>query len=126
VSKKNWNIVLSLIWTLSVLKSIMSKLFAVVVATIPEYYEYKNAHPEHDPNQLAWFREQQEKGILLCCGPFFPHDGTGLWVIQAESVEEAQTIVNSSPRARDGMLAESTRVVEWQVHIGRERFEETK
>jgi len=104
----------------------MSKLFAVVVATIPEYYDYKIAHPEHDLNQVAWFREQQEKGILLCCGPFFPHDGTGLWVIQAESVEEAQTIVNSSPRARDGMLAESTRVVEWQVHIGRERFEDSK
>jgi len=93
----------------------MSKLFAVVVATIPEYYGYKIAHPEHDPNQLAWFREQQEKGILLCCGPFSPHDGTRLWVIQAESVEEAQTIVNSSPRARDGMLAESTRVVECGV-----------
>jgi len=41
-------------------------------------------------------------------------------------VEEAQTIVNSSPRARDGMLAESIRVVEWQVHIGRERFGESK
>ena len=101
----------------------MSKLFAVVVATIPEYYDYKNAHPEHDPNQLAWFREQQEKGILLCCGPFFPHDGTGLWVIQAEKLEAAQAIVNSSPRVRDGMLADSARVVEWQVHIGHERFE---
>ncbi|MEG4058896.1 MULTISPECIES: YciI family protein [unclassified Microcoleus] len=104
----------------------MAKLFAVVVANIPEYYDYKIAHPEHDQNQVAWFREQQEKGILLCCGPFSPHDGTGLWVIQAESVEEAQTIVNSSPRARDCMLAESTRVVEWQVHIGRERFEKSK
>ncbi|MEG4397178.1 hypothetical protein [Microcoleus sp. BROC3] len=47
-------------------------------------------------------------------------------MIQAESVEEAQTIVNSSPRARDGMLAESTKVVEWQVHLGRERFEDSK
>ena len=68
----------------------MPKLFAVVVATVPEYYEYKKAHPEHDQNQLAWFREQQEKGTLLCCGPFFPHDGTGLWIIQAENLQEAQ------------------------------------
>lgn len=101
----------------------MSQLFAVVVATVPEYYDYKNAHPEHDLNQLAWFREQYDKGTLLCCGPFFPHDGTGLWVIQAENLEAAQAIVNSSPRMRDGMLADSARVVEWQVHIGHERFE---
>ena len=50
----------------------------------------------------------------------------GLWVIQAESVEEAQTIVKRSPRARDGMLANSARVVEWQVHIGCEHFEDNK
>ncbi|ALF52099.1 hypothetical protein ACX27_03325 [Nostoc piscinale CENA21] len=100
----------------------MSKLFAVVVATVPEYYEYKQAHPEHDQNQLAWFREQQEKGILLCCGPFFPHDGTGLWVIQAENLEQAEAIVKSSPRSQDGMLADSARVVEWEVHIGRDLF----
>lgn len=102
----------------------MAKLFAVVVATVPEYYEYKKKHPEHDKDQLAWFREQHEKGVLLCCGPFFPHDGTGLWVIQAEDAEAALEIVNSSPRVRDGMLADSARVVEWQVHIGRERFVE--
>ncbi|MEH2096528.1 MULTISPECIES: hypothetical protein [unclassified Nostoc] len=29
------------------------------------YYDYKNAHPEHDQNQLAWFREQYDKGTLL-------------------------------------------------------------
>lgn len=100
----------------------MTKLFAVVVATVPEYYEYKKAHPEHDQNQVAWFREQEHEGVLLCCGPFFPHDGTGLWVIQAKDEQEALEIVNSSPRARDGMLADSARVVEWQVHIGRDRF----
>jgi uncharacterized protein len=100
----------------------MTKLFAVVVATVPEYYEYKTQHPEHDRDQLTWFREQQEKGVLICCGPFFPHDGTGLWIIQAETVEAAQEIVNNSPRVRDGMLAESARVVEWEVHIGRHRL----
>jgi uncharacterized protein len=55
-------------------------------------------------------------------GPFFPHDGTGLWVIQVENLEQAQAVVNSSPRVRDGMLADSARVVEWEVHIGRDRF----
>ncbi|MBK1988011.1 YciI family protein [Sphaerospermopsis aphanizomenoides BCCUSP55] len=100
----------------------MSKLFAVVVATVPNYYEYKKEHPEHDQDQLAWFQEQYAKGILLCCGPFVPHDGTGLWVIKAENVEEAHKIVNTSPRVRDGMLADSARVVEWNVHIGSDRL----
>jgi uncharacterized protein YciI len=50
----------------------MAKLFAVVVATVPEYYNYKKEHPEHDQEQLSWFKAQYEKGILLCCGPFCP------------------------------------------------------
>lgn len=100
----------------------MSKLFAVIVATVPEYYEYKKEHPEHDQNQAAWFKEQSENGNLLCCGPFVPHDGTGLWVIKAETLEQAFAIINTSPRALDGMLADATRVVEWNVHLGRQRF----
>lgn len=43
-------------------------------------------------------------------------------MIQAENIEEAEAIVKSSPRAQEGMLADSARVVEWQVHIGAERF----
>ena len=101
---------------------LMTKLFAVVVATVPEYYDYKKQHPEHDQNQLAWFQEQYDNGVLLCCGPFVPHDGTGLWIIQAENLESAIKIVNSSPRAKDGMLAKSARVVEWNAHIGLHRF----
>jgi uncharacterized protein YciI len=100
----------------------MSKLFAVVVATIPEYYEYKKEHPEHDRHQREWFEEQYQQGNLLCCGPFVPHDGTGIWVIRAENLDEALAIINTSPRVRDGMLADSTRVVEWNVHIGIDRF----
>lgn len=100
----------------------MAKLFAVVVATVPEYYDYKKEHPEHDQAQLAWFDEQSKKGILLTCGPFVPPDGTGLWILKAESLEDAIAIVHTSPRFLDGMLADSARVVEWNVHIGRELF----
>ena len=100
----------------------MTKLFAVVVATVPEYYAYKQEHPEHDRDQVAWFKQQYEQGNLLCCGPFFPHDGTGMWIRQAENIEQAWAIVNTSPRVRDGLLSDAARVVEWQVHIGRDRF----
>ncbi|WP_277933104.1 hypothetical protein [Nostoc sp. FACHB-892] len=34
----------------------------------------------------------------------------------------ANAIKLISPRVRDGMLADSARVVEWEVHIGRDRF----
>ncbi|MEM8672623.1 MAG: hypothetical protein AAGF83_01945 [Cyanobacteria bacterium P01_G01_bin.67] len=49
----------------------MTKLFAVVVATVPEYYAYKQEHPEHDRDQIAWFKQQYKQGNLLCCGSFF-------------------------------------------------------
>ena len=71
---------------------------------------------------MEWFKEQYQKGILLCCGPFVPHDGTGLWIIQAETIEDTVHIVNSSPRVMDGMLAEDARIVEWGVHLGSDRF----
>ncbi|WP_041238520.1 YciI family protein [Gloeothece citriformis] len=100
----------------------MPKLFAVVVATVAEYYEYKKEHPEHDLAQLAWFEEQAKKGVLLCCGPFVPPDGTGIWIIEAETIEEAKAIVDTSPRAKDGMLSPAARVVEWNIHIGRDLF----
>ncbi|PZD73377.1 hypothetical protein C1752_02192 [Acaryochloris thomasi RCC1774] len=29
----------------------MTKLFAVIVNTVPEYYSYKEEHPEHEPEQ---------------------------------------------------------------------------
>lgn len=43
----------------------MSKLFAVVVATVPEYYEYKKEHPEHDQDQLEWFKQQYEIHLIM-------------------------------------------------------------
>lgn len=42
--------------------------------------------------------------------------------MQAESLDQAWSIVNTSPRVRDGLLSDAARVVEWQVHMGRERF----
>jgi uncharacterized protein YciI len=43
-------------------------------------------------------------------------------VIKADNVDEALKIVNSSPRVRDGMLADSARIVEWNVHLGSDLF----
>ncbi|MEL6930752.1 MAG: YciI family protein, partial [Cyanobacteria bacterium J06600_6] len=82
--------------------------------------EYKQEHPEHDKNQIIWFKEQQANGNLICCGPFYPHDGTGIWILRAKNLEKAQEMVATSPRAKDNLLADATRVVEWQAHLGRD------
>lgn len=101
-------------------KIIMAKLFAIIVDTIPDYYSYKEAHPDHEQEQGIWFRQQQEQGKLLCCGPFLPPDGTGLWILRADSLEEAQAISETSPRVQSGLLADSTRIVEWDIRIGQD------
>lgn len=93
----------------------MSKTFAVIVATVPHYYEYSKAHPGHQPAQIAWFQKLHAEGRLIACGPFLPFNGTGLWVLRAASLEEAWAIVKTSPRYTDGMLSEAARVVEWNV-----------
>ena len=98
------------------------KLFAVIVATRPDYYEYKQEHPKHDQQQVAWFRAQEAQGTLVSCGPFAPHDGTGLWIIRATDLEAAKQIVASSPRSKAGLLSDKARIVEWEAHIGLSRF----
>ncbi len=101
----------------------MSKLFVVLVQTVPGYAEYVKAHPEHQQHQLAWFQKIAKEGMLVACGPFVPHDGTGLWILRAESIEEVQELAKTSPRYTDGMLdLASTRITEWGASIGKERF----
>ena len=101
------------------------KIFAVIVETTSNYYEYKDKHPEHDRNQISWFQQRHKKGTLLCCGPFLPADGTGLWLLQAEDFDEAKEIVSSSPRAQDGLLSPDARIVEWDIRVGKSLLAKT-
>ena len=101
----------------------MSKVFAVLVETTADYSAYALSHPDHNQRQRAWFVQTANEGKLLACGPTLPGEGTGLWLLRAASLEEARAITRTSPRFKDGMLAEEkTRVVEWTVSIGKERF----
>lgn len=101
----------------------MSKIFAVLVEPAPGYDDYVRTHPEHNQRQRAWLVTAANEGKLLACGPYAPQDGTGLWLLRAASREEAEAIVRSSPRHQDGQLSlDRTRVVEWAVSIGKERF----
>ena len=101
----------------------MSKVFAVMVETAPGYSAYALSHPDHNQRQRAWFVQMANEGKLLACGPYVPGEGTGLWLLRAGNHEEAIAITRTSPRFKDGMLAEEkTRIVEWTVSIGKERF----
>lgn len=100
----------------------MLKLFAVLIKTAPHYQEYQRMHPEHQPAQGAWFREQQQAGRIACAGPFLDQPGTGMWLLRAESMEEARALIATSPRATAGLLAESTEIHEWSLTVGAERL----
>lgn len=101
----------------------MSKIFAVLVETVDGYGDYGLKHPDLNQRQRAWFVAAANAGQLLACGPFNANDGAGLWLLRAASREEAEGIVRSSPRHQVGMLSmDHTRIAEWAVSIGKERF----
>ncbi|MFT3764592.1 MAG: YciI family protein [Minicystis sp.] len=101
----------------------MSKIFAVLVETVDGYGDYALKHPDHNQRQRAWFMAAANEGKLLACGPYAAQDGAGLWLLRAASREDAEAIVRTSPRFLDGMLSmDRSRIVEWSVSIGKERF----
>jgi uncharacterized protein YciI len=101
----------------------MSKVFAVLFETTPEYGDFTARHPDHNQRQRAWFVQMANDGKLLACGPLAAPDGAGLWLLRAASRDEAESMVRTSPRFQDGLLSlDKTRIVEWAVSIGKERF----
>lgn len=101
----------------------MSKIFAVLFETAPDHGAFAARHPDHNQRQRAWFVQMANDGHLLACGPFSGPDGAGLWLIRAAGRDDAEAIVKTSPRHQDGLLSmEKTRIVEWSVSIGKERF----
>jgi uncharacterized protein len=97
----------------------MSKIFAILVDTADTFDAM--AHPDHSQRQRAWLVNAANEGKLIAYGPYPPHDG--LWIVRAASRDEAEAILKSSPRYQDGALSmERTRIGEWAVSIGKERF----
>src|SRR4051812_43923613 len=101
----------------------MSKIFAVLVETVDGYADFARQRPDHNQRQRAWFVKSANEGQLLACGPYSAVEGAGLWLLRAATREDAEAIVKTSPRFLDGMLSmDRTRIVEWSVSIGKERF----
>lgn len=99
----------------------MSKLFAVVVETVEAFDGHALTHPDHSQRQRAWVVKAANEGTLVAYGPLAPSDG--LWILRAASREEAEAIFKTSPRYVDGMVSmDRTRIAEWAISIGKERF----
>lgn len=70
---------------------------------------------------LAWMKQQHEAGKILFSGPTADRK-FGIYVIRAESKEEAEEIAASDPYTAAGFCA--FELLEWEVHqiMGAGRF----
>lgn len=62
---------------------------------------------------LAWMKEQHQAGKILFSGPT-PERKLGIYVIRAESREEAERIAASDPYTEAGFC--TFELIEWEVH----------
>jgi uncharacterized protein YciI len=65
------------------------------------------------PLQLAFLREQTEAGKIVMTGPVLDqNDGlTGISLVQAENLEQAQAVANADPAVKAGRLVVEVRPV---------------
>lgn len=61
---------------------------------------------------LTWMRKQHESGRILFSGPA-PRRGLGIYVIRADSEQEAEAIAASDPYTVDGQT--EFELIEWHV-----------
>ena len=62
---------------------------------------------------LAWMKEQHEAGKILLSGPT-PNRKLGIYLIRAESREEAEKIAAGDPYTAAGFTTFD--LIEWEVH----------
>ena len=62
---------------------------------------------------LVWMKQQQEKGRILFSGPTADRK-LGVYVIRADSKEEADRLAQSDPYTAAGFCAFD--LLEWEVH----------
>ncbi len=80
-------------------------------------WDVPEGHEDLMPLQLAFFRRQTELGKLLITGPVLGHSPdqsdslTGISVIRAENLQEAQALANEDPAVQAGRLVAEVRPV---------------
>jgi uncharacterized protein YciI len=75
---------------------------------------------EHE--NLDWMKENHNAGRVLFSGP--TSEGVGIWVLRANSKDEAETLVQGHPWVAAG-LRDVSEIYEWNVQqaLGIGRFE---
>ena len=77
------------------------------VNTSPD--EVREMSQEH----LAWMERQHQSGKVLFSGPT-PDRSIGIYVVKADSFDEARAIVDTDPFHVAGLR--SPEVIEWEIH----------
>jgi len=62
---------------------------------------------------LAWMKRQHNAGTILLSGPS-PDRALGIYLVRADSLDEAERIAGSDPFTAAGHCA--AEVIEWEIH----------
>ncbi|MDT7043416.1 YciI family protein [Candidatus Nitronereus thalassa] len=65
--------------------------------------EGQSKRPLHRPAHLERLKALQEKGQLICAGPFSDQAGS-LIIIEAESLDEAEAFSQGDPYVKEGIF----------------------
>lgn len=81
------------------------------------HWDNPQGHEDLMPLQLAFLRQQTELGKLRMAGPVLPSapdeedDLTGIFIIQAANIQEAQELASKDPAVQAGRLRADVRPV---------------
>ncbi len=78
--------------------------------------DHAEVRQKHRPAHLDYLEEN--KALLLACGAKLQDDGNdaggGLYVIDVDTKEQAQSFINADPFHRDGALFERITITRWR------------
>ena len=97
-------------------RMLQKHLYVVLATPLKPMSELEPVLPDH----LRYVIDLEKRGILFASGPFLRGDqvvpGSGMIILRAASMEEAQAIAERDPLARQGLRDIELR--EWQLNEG--------
>jgi len=97
-------------------RMLQKSLYVVLTTPVKPMSELLSLLPDH----LNYMIDLEKRGILFASGPFLAGKdllpGTGMTILRAESLEEAEAIAGEDPLNRSGMRAFEVRT--WQLNEG--------
>lgn len=96
-------------------RMLQKRLYVVLTTPLKPMSELASVLPDH----LNYMIELEKSGVLFASGPFLSGvvPGSGMTILRAASLEEAQAIAQRDPFNRSGLRTFEIR--EWQLNEGR-------